>query len=476
MIKTAVIIAAGAGSRLRNQRNQTPKPLRKVGGIPLIKRIILSAQRAGITRVVVVVGYQKEALIDAVEKMDLPVVVEFVENDEWQKPNGLSVLKAGEIVTEKFVLLMSDHIFDWRALKKLCAQPLGDQEIILATDRRIDEVFDLDDATKVFEKDGKIVDIHKELKSYNSIDTGMFACSPHLFSVLKGLGNSSDLSLSKGIKKLANEKKAKTWDVGGAFWQDVDTPPALVFAENLLLEQCRKSTDGVIATWMNRPISTFITKQLARFSIPPNALTILTTLIGLLASYYVSFASYGYALWGAFLFHFSSLLDGCDGEMARLTMRESRFGEWLDTITDNLTYLCFFIGVSVGLYRMEDPYLWIGGPLLLIGVSLTLGVMFYFLVSYTTSGSLTALQLHFAKLGQTNFFYRFLKKINFLVKRDFFAFFFLICAFFGRLDFILWSAAIGANLMWLVLLHYRFLAPKTDPALVKEGAPSHFKS
>ena len=73
----------------------------------------------------------------------------WVENPEYHKQNGISVLKARDELHENFLLLMADHVFEPETAKTLMRQPLAPGEVILAVDPNIDRVFDLDDATKV---------------------------------------------------------------------------------------------------------------------------------------------------------------------------------------------------------------------------------------------------------------------------------------------------------------------------------------
>ena len=67
MIRQALILAAGMGTRIREGGSDVPKPLHTVLGIPLLKRTILSLASAGVTRFGVVVGYRSDLIRSAVE-------------------------------------------------------------------------------------------------------------------------------------------------------------------------------------------------------------------------------------------------------------------------------------------------------------------------------------------------------------------------------------------------------------------------
>jgi 1L-myo-inositol 1-phosphate cytidylyltransferase len=228
-----LIIAAGRGSRLASRA--ASKPLLEVGGRALIDRTIEAARAAGARRFVVVTGYAGgtvEAHLRARAAAE-GLAVATVRNDEWEKENGLSVLKAKGLVGDRFLLVMADHIFDPALLDGLRCRPVGSDEVILAVDRRTrDHPFaDLDDVTKVRDKDGRIEAIGKNLAAYNAFDTGAFLCTPALFEALETSQRAGDYSLSGGIKVLAARGRARTWDAGAAFWLDVDDAAALAKAE-----------------------------------------------------------------------------------------------------------------------------------------------------------------------------------------------------------------------------------------------------
>lgn len=467
MIKKALIIAAGNGSRLKTETDDTPKPLRKVAGVPLLNRVIHLAKKAGITEFVIVVGHQKEKIIKELTDSKLPVKITFVENPDWQKSNGVSVLKAKDELKENFVLLMSDHLFDFKTLEKFSKANLGDNRALLAVDYRIKDVFDLDDATKVEEVGGKIKTIGKTISSYNCIDTGMFLMTPEIFTLLDETYKiKGDTSLSDGIQALSARNQMGTWDIQGAFWQDVDTPEMFKHAEDHLFNACRKSTDGVISRNFNRHVSLFFTRFLVKTPITANMMTFVTFVVGVLSGYFVSQGTYLSGFLGAFLFKLSSILDGCDGELSKLKYTESKMGQWLDTAGDNLTYIIFIIGVVIGVNRMNDPYVHITGPMTLIGLFITMAIMFFYIIKKTDSGSLLAIQNDFNANKNSSLFAKIISKVQFMIKRDFFTLVFFFMAAFNQLPLILWSMSIGSNIAWLVLLNSKLgIFSKTSKAV-----------
>jgi 1L-myo-inositol 1-phosphate cytidylyltransferase len=161
------------------------------------------------------------------------ISVTLVENPDYHKHNGVSVLKAREEMDENFLLLMADHVFEPETARVLMAQPLAPGEVILAVDPKIDRVFDLEDATKVRRQGDFIVDIGKEIPTYDALDTGMFLCSQALFDKLESSMTNGNCSLSDGMRQLARERSLRAFEIGEARWDDVDTPEALAHAENV---------------------------------------------------------------------------------------------------------------------------------------------------------------------------------------------------------------------------------------------------
>lgn len=241
MIRTAVILAAGKGTRLRTSEHDLPKPLYAVAGKPLIKHVIASLAEAGITRVIVVTGFMAEHVAAAVTgDMASDVAIEVAYNAEFEKANGVSVIVGGRSAAGPFVLSMADHIYDPAVAKLVASQDLALADLYLATDPRVDTILDIDDATKVRTDDGRIVDIGKAIPIYDRIDCGVFCVTPRLVDVLRDVRvQRGDCSLTDGVRELATGGRARVADIGDRFWQDVDTHEDRAHAERSLAAKPR---------------------------------------------------------------------------------------------------------------------------------------------------------------------------------------------------------------------------------------------
>jgi choline kinase len=233
-VTEAMILTAGEGSRLRGGDETFLKPLVRLFGRPLICYTIDALIHAGIKKATFIVGYQSDRLVAAVEQL-IPRRLEacFIENPDWQKQNGVSVLAAANHMAEPFLLTMSDHLFDNSIVDLLLCNAVLD-ELNLAIDRKLDSIFDVDDAMKVQTRGKRIFKIAKHLTDYDAIDTGLFVCPLEIFDHLERAKHDGDCSLADGVGSMATKSRARAIDIGDAWWQDVDTPEMLAQAEKHL--------------------------------------------------------------------------------------------------------------------------------------------------------------------------------------------------------------------------------------------------
>ncbi len=243
-ISEAVILMAGEGSRLRGSDNTFLKPFVPVLGRPLISYTLDALVRAGIKTVNFVVGFESGRMIGQVKQL-IPsgLSASFIENRDWQKQNGISLLAAAGRVGKPFLLTMSDHLFDGAVVDRLLdSSELGFLNI--AVDRKLDSIFDLEDAMKVQTRGNRITDIGKNLRHYDAIDTGLFVCPLQIFDYLeraKSGSCGSDCSLADGIRMMTGDNRVRAIDIGDAWWQDVDTPQMLQYAEKQMSERMQSA-------------------------------------------------------------------------------------------------------------------------------------------------------------------------------------------------------------------------------------------
>ncbi len=240
-VSEAVILMAGEGSRLRGSDKIFLKPFVPVRGRALVSYTLDALARGGIKTVHFVVGYERQRMIAQVKQL-IPsgVSASFIENRDWQKQNGISLLAAAGHIGAPFLLAMSDHLFA-DAIVDCLLDDFDPRLLNIAIDRKLNLIFDLDDAMKVQTRGDNVTGIGKNLPEFDAIDTGLFVCPLEIFDYLeraKSDGRQNDCSLADGVRLMARDGKVRAIDVGESWWQDVDTPQMLQQAEKALTN-CR---------------------------------------------------------------------------------------------------------------------------------------------------------------------------------------------------------------------------------------------
>lgn len=448
-VSQAVVLAAGRGRRLNHDQ---PKPLFPLLGVPLLARALFTLEAAGITDAYVVLGHEAGGVRAAIDGIDrLKIRVHWLYNPDWKRPNGLSVLTAESLLDRPFVLAMGDHLFEPGSIEVLTRNARSLQGVDLLVDRRhLNGDHDLAEATKVRLDGDRIVQIGKSLDPFDGLDTGLFLASPEIFGALREACAEGRETLSDGVQKLAAAGRARAIDGGELFWHDIDEPEDARVARSKLLVGLRTERDGPIASRLNRPISARISAQVVKTSITPNQVSLATLLVGLIASVVVAGATYPMLVLGSVLFHFASILDGVDGEVARLKFQGSKRGEYIDTVCDSIAYVAFLAGLTVAAYRAPVPeFVFWNGVAATIACALGLGIITFYLSRQGGSGSARAFPYGYQKTEKPGFVTWLLQKLHYLGTRDVFSFGALIFALSG---YMLYGLVIPGVLATIVLI------------------------
>jgi 2-aminoethylphosphonate-pyruvate transaminase len=227
LITRALILAAGKGLAIGDP--DVPNCLAVVGGRTLLDRTLGVLGAAGVQKVGIVLGYGAGAIRRHLAASGRKLT--FFDNPEWDGPNGLSVLAARSFVTERTLLVMADQIAAPALVHELAALPAGGGPTVLAVDRDLARVFDIDDATKVALEGERVAAIGKGLTRYDAVSAGLFVMAPSLIAALERLPRPS---LTEGVDAAARDGLVVAHDVAGKPWQDVDSPPMRLHADWLL--------------------------------------------------------------------------------------------------------------------------------------------------------------------------------------------------------------------------------------------------
>ncbi len=396
MIKDAII--------LLSDRNG----LMSVFGIPLVKRIFIILRQMEIKNIVIM-GKPEfyDEITSYIEKRFI-----FYPVDDHEK---IAQFLNGEMFSDKVIILKANHVIDKTSLKILiegcnktsCALISKSNEPIFITSPK------------------EILPIVEALWK-NRINKSI------LSSVKKIEGNSDFPFLVNGYDAV---KKAEY---------------SLIKA----LSMEKRDTDSFIARYFDRNISLFFTKRLVHTKITPNQITLVGMSIGLFGAFLLCLPYYWTQLIGSLLFLFCVIVDGMDGEVARLKLKESTFGHYLDIITDNIVHIAIFIGMGYGLYKRTDDqtYLYLIG-VLLIGFGLCAISVYQCILKKDEK-----------ELRKSPFLIRLM---SFLTNRDF-AYLVAFLAIIDRLNWFFIMTAIGSYifsaLLWILSYWYKKNYPADSAA------------
>jgi phosphatidylglycerophosphate synthase len=221
----------------------------------------------------------------------------------------------------------------------------------------------------------------------------------------------------------------------------------LRLAKSIREESAHK--DAPMARWVDRRISWRISYWLASHTrATPNMVTVANTIFGLTAAWMFSIPNYWMRLFAAIFFLISITIDGVDGELARLKMVESDFGGTLDIVTDNIVHSAVFVGLLIGCYRVEhsSAYLYLI-PILLGGFAMC---------AYATW---RAFKIKGAQAAE------WLDKVDRWSGRDF-AYLLVLLALINRLEYFAWGTAFGSYVFALMLI---WITGRTESSMKPES-------
>jgi uncharacterized membrane protein YbhN (UPF0104 family)/phosphatidylglycerophosphate synthase len=230
-------------------------------------------------------------------------------------------------------------------------------------------------------------------------------------------------------------------------------PEDLPHGELTLRRSSYKDTDAKVARF-NRRISVPISIALIRTPLTANQLSVMLVAVGFYSGWLFSIGAYGPGVLGGFLSLAASILDGCDGEIARLKYQESALGCWIETFGDYSYYIAIFVGLTVGAVHQTgfEAFYWIGG--LAIGGTLLTFALLIYLRARITGGQPTRLQA----VGRDRFqaapslWSRVIWRLSFVATRAAMPYGIMAFALLNILPGIVVCAAIGGNVYWVSLV------------------------
>ncbi len=419
--RVAIILAGQPGS----DPDLPNSVLAEVGALPLLLRAILSAQKAVADRIIVAI----DSVTGPAIRRRLASTGRLPDSVEWLEllpENGISIaVQRAAANAERVVLIMGDRSYhpslyrsanEWNGAGAL--ELVSDGVLVGLTALSRDLALDLvsDGSSNI----GSIDELHEWIRTRHAAKFGPTVV------YCKTVGQDKWQTIANEQDRFAAEKKLESWLV--------------------------KPTDGIFAR-MNRKVSIPISRQLIKFPITPNMVSLFTLGVSFASGLYFGFGGYWNVLIGALLSVWASILDGCDGEVARLKLQVSDFGCWLDTICDYLYYIFVFVGMTVGLVRStgKASYLTWGGMLLFgaIATFVMASIGRKRLSGQRPEQYLAEWQKN-AESRKSNPLAYIGRHLEFIIRRCFMPYALLVFALLNLIWIPICVGAVGANLAWII--------------------------
>jgi len=373
---------------------ETASALQSVAGLPLIRRTVIMAQRAGFERIWVVGNEKSDKLNEALAGSDACAL-------------SFAALKFAQM-SGVVLLLAAEFLPTLVSLQKIVQQELSDHQ-------------------------------------YAASEDALLLPASLLRTYLQAFPNA--LCSRTLLENIGASIPAADWAEfkiqGMAIRQQTDQQAA----ESALLAGLVKEIDGPLARLINRKISLTVTRRLMRTQITPNQMTWVSLIIGLFAALCFAVPMHGFQVLGGVLFLAHSILDGCDGELARLKFMESRRGGLFDFWSDNIVHAAVFTAMGVAWYISTASGWAVFCSFLAVGGALASASLIYMhsMRGKTTSGPLYTSVSKAEKKSS-------LARIADMLSRRDFIYLVLLLAIFDKTHWFLIITAIGAPIYMLAVL------------------------
>jgi phosphatidylglycerophosphate synthase len=432
MIKKAIVLLPSGPERT----DDTVSPLAPLGGLTLIQRILYSLLWAGVEEGMVLSRDEWPGLAHHIRRD--PKLKAFARLLTKSGLEGLSEGRTGVWAHQgdDVIVHLPSWVVDRKNLKDLCSRDEPLKEIILL----------------------------EPPSSLSPPGDGGPALALVPGSATDGLLQAfgGKAPPDQVIRRLRETEAVRKEDLPDEALIRVQKEADLPAAERRLFEGLVKPTESFLSRKFERKVSLAITRQLLYTRVTPNQISIASILLGALSTLLFLGESRTLHILGGVLILFSSIVDGCDGELARLRFQESRWGSWLDFLGDNVVHVSIFLCIGIGLFLREEGavYLILGCLAALANLGAASAV---FLRVFLKSGDgvvTFATPVRVEEMDRAEGWLR--RRIEFtdkLSNRDFF-YLVLLCAAIGQLGIFMWVASIGVIFYFfnLIYLYYRMAA------------------
>lgn len=402
---------------------------RRVAGVPIIVRGLMTLAQTGVAGIALLVAHsQREKIMAFLARYDdhrLPDI-DIIGYDEPYRMSPNIVGQLEQKMADRCLIINANLLFEQGLVRAMQGEDISPEEVVLCSEG-----------------------VHP---------LPVMNVSRRIWETLAPFAMEQPRSIESCLAHLSQTGTQRTLQ------KPVATDTFLVrryrdrlVAEKHLTESIRHATSGPIARYVNKRISLPISLVLSKLWISPNAITAVNIIIGVFSGVFAADGHrYGVILLGAALFQLASIVDGCDGEVAKLTFRCSKFGQYIDSLSDNLSLGSFMTGLIAGYWRhTHSPAAFIAGAVMICSTGITLSWMIRYLKRNTQSASLVTFDTNYLQKlsGQPSWLIAFIRYGKYTLKKDMFSFLFLLFAIAGVLYWWLFIAAFGTAVSATILTY-----------------------
>ena len=457
-IDTAILLASsGVFDLIGGSDDSNVGALTRVGGLTLFQRTVFTLQQAGIAQILTLVGQEEQplrSLIDGDPRIQAVIrwlpIREFppLDPQTWKTmaseiKGSCLILGCHMIFSPSLIECLRDEGREGRAVVAV-GRPgesgwTGNPGVVMRADLHtgghVHRVVFWDRQSDQLEE-------CEEGKGF-AMAADLVALPARLLGISGAWRTPETSPVRLALEQAAAEGVVQTLSASAHGYQDARVPGGLHKAERTLfrsLQSVKGTLDGIIDRYVNRRVSRPLSRLFMKLGFSPNTITLLSMVLGLMGAACFAMGSYRSGILGALLFQLAVIMDCCDGEVARLTFAESRLGQELDLVSDNIVHVAVFAGIAWGTYQqspVHSGYL----PLLLGAIAMVSTGFSLWCVNRVKS--LKANALNWRRLRQV-YRTRFEFILERVANRDF-SIVVLGFACFGVLSWFLWLVAAGTS-------------------------------
>ncbi len=240
----AIILAAGMGRRLKELTQDNTKCMVKVNGVTLIDRMLHQIERQHLSRIVIVVGYEGQKLIDYISTLDIQTPITYINNPIFDKTNNIYSLALAKdwLCREDTLLFESDLIFEDTVLQELIDDPRDTLALVDKYEAWMDGT-----CVKLAEDDtiesfipGKKLKYNETQDYYKTVNIYKFSKTfsnthyvPFLEAYQAALGQNEYYEQVLRVITMLDEPEIKAKRLNGQKWYEIDDIQDLDIAESI---------------------------------------------------------------------------------------------------------------------------------------------------------------------------------------------------------------------------------------------------